>query len=86
VYFALTSFCFSEVVTGALGSREELANISIGQIGLELPPSFLIVGATPRPNAPGLEHGMGLCLHLLSPLYFLVFVRANAWFFGFSGL
>jgi hypothetical protein len=59
---------------------------SIGRIRLELPPCSLVVGTTPRPTTPRLERGMGLCLRLLSPLYFFVFVHANAWFFGFSGL
>jgi hypothetical protein len=56
-------FCFSKEVTGALVSHEELADgARIGWVGLELPPRPLVIGLTPRPTAPGLERGMGLCL------------------------
>jgi hypothetical protein len=56
-------FCFLEEVIGALASHEELAGgASISRVGLELPPRPPIVGPTPRPTAPRLERGMGLCL------------------------
>jgi hypothetical protein len=56
-------FCFPEEVIGALASHEELAGgVSISRVGLELPLCPLVIGSTPRPTAPRLERGMGLCL------------------------
>jgi hypothetical protein len=46
--YAFTCYFFSEEVTSALASREELvAGASIGRVGLELPLRSLVIGATP---------------------------------------
>jgi hypothetical protein len=50
---------------------------------LELPLRSPVVGPTPRPTTPGLEHGLGLCLRFLVLLCCFVFARANAPFFSF---
>jgi hypothetical protein len=76
VNYAFTCYFFLEEVTGALVSCEELTiGARIGQVGLEFPPRSLVIGATPRPTAPGLERGMGMCLHYPS-LQFVVYVGA----------
>jgi hypothetical protein len=83
-------YFFSEEVTGALTSREELAaGVSIGRVGLELPPRSLVIGATPRPTAPRLECGMGLCLRLLSHrfvVYSGAYSLSSIFLCDFSGL
>jgi hypothetical protein len=74
--YAFTCYFFLEEVTGALASREELAiGASIGRVGLEFPPRSPVIGATPRPTAPRLERGMGMCLHCPSH-QFVVYVGA----------
>jgi hypothetical protein len=81
LYFVY-KFCFLGEVTNTLASHEELAGgMSIGWVGLELTPHSLVVGATPRPTAPGLEHGQGMCLRFLTCTCVL-----TLYFFGFSGL
>jgi hypothetical protein len=48
VNYAFTCYFFSEEVTGALASCEELvAGASIGRVGLELPLRSPVIGATP---------------------------------------
>jgi hypothetical protein len=80
-------FCFLEDLTNALAGREELVGgVSIGKVGLELPPHSPVVGPTPRSTTPRLECGLGMCLQFLVVLYCSVFAHANAPFFSFCFL
>jgi hypothetical protein len=73
-------------VTGALGTHEELAGASVAHIGLEAPPKSPLVGATPRPTTPGLEHGLGFCLTFLCLRCFLILSHSNSLLFLFQRL
>jgi hypothetical protein len=40
-------------------SPSDPAGVDVAQIGLGSPPRPSLVGGTPRPSGPGMEHGIG---------------------------
>lgn len=65
--FFVYKFCCLEGVLGDIASQEELVGgLSIGRVGLELPPLPPVVGPTPLPTSPGLGRVMGMRLRLLT--------------------
>lgn len=88
VAFPYIVFLVSGEVMGSLGIHEELAaGASLGRVGLEAPPLPSLVGTTPCPTIPELEHGLGssvlpLC-SLLFPFCFVDFTDVCAFFLCF---
>ena len=82
-YLDITYFaCFSWFDKGSgnpTKNPNDPVGVDLARIGLGAPPRPLLVGATPRPSAPGLAGGEGwFCLLSVSPLspFYLSFADA----------